>query len=180
MAKVDRSKADYKIIKKVIGKKLQYSSLSSEDKTKIKEELLKTTNYFCPFTGAWFPKERDWTIEHFYPKSIAEYKHLQLEWTNLFHCIGDANLSEIRYRQDWDPPNVYSPEEIDYLDVLTCDTFYFEIKPMNLDDQQAINTIARYNLNSKSKKQARESWFADRYKFQNEDYPFCEYFRTES
>lgn len=178
MAKVDRSKANYELIKKTIGKKLQYSSLDTHDKQIIIKELLKTTNNFCPFTGTLSPIERSWTIEHFYPQ--CRFKEKQLDWINLFHCIGDANLSEIQYRQEWDPPSVYSPEEVDYVQVLICDMYSFQIKPIDSNDQKAINTIARYNLNSIGKKQSREYWFRNKDKYLNEYHPFYEYFQTKN
>lgn len=163
---MDRKKANLNKIKLVIGKKTKYSSLTAENKEIILEELRKTTNNFCPFTGDWHPKCRNWSIEHFY-FCQSRFPEKQCEWTNFIHCVGDANVN---FAIELDYPNVYSPEEIDYLEVLMCNIFTGKILPKNQDDQKAQNTIKRFSLNSKPKCDSRKNWFKDKNKWQ---FLFC-------
>ena len=172
MAKMYRNKADFAKVKKVLGKKTKYSSLTTSEREIILEELLKTTNGFCPFTGSMYPKDRNWTIEHFY-HCQARFPEKQCDWNNFIHCVGDAN-------QNFDPqldyPNVYSPEDVDYVEVLIYNLLTGEILPKKINDQKAKNTIERFKLNQKAKCDCRKDWFEDKNKYQNEPFPFCEYF----
>ena len=169
---MDRSKADFEKVKKVIGKKTKYSSLTTKDRDIILEELRKTTNNFCPFSGDWHPKCRNWSVEHFY-FCQSRFPKKQCDWNNLIHCVGDANQN---FDIKLDYPCVYSPEEINYLEVLIYNEFTGEILPKALNDERAKNTIIRFKLNQKPKCDCRKSWFKDRNMYQNEPFPFSEYF----
>ncbi len=168
--KMDRKKANLETIHKAIGKKEKYTSLKTEDKTIIINELLKTTNNFCPFTGDLSPKTRSWTIEHFYHRQSN--KQRETDWFNFIHCVADANIN---FDSKYNYPNVYSPEEVDYLDVLVCNLL-FEIEPKITEDAKAKNTIIRYDLNNPRKIKSREDWFDDIKKYNlKPPFPFSEY-----
>jgi hypothetical protein len=173
MAKMIRSKADENIILSAIGSTEDYSKFKSSQRQIVIVELLKTTNNFCPFTGDWFPKARNWTIEHFYyPKSVNRDK--EMDWKYWIHCVSDGNKNFSK--NSYDHTNVYSPEVVDYCDVLEYVEFTGYIRPKNTDDAKALNTINRFKLNHPLLVKCRKSWFDDKEKYENEPFPFCEYF----
>ena len=186
MAKLDRSKANMNLIKNAIRKQKVYDNICKKDKTIILLELRKTTEQVCPFTGDTYPQNIDWTIEHFYPKSIAEYKHLQLEWTNLFHCVRYANINFLNEERlgDLIYPNIYSPDETDYSTIFIFNPVTGKIRNKFDNDQRANNTIRRYKLNSldliEKRKCCYEDYCNNKEYYKNKKQPFYEYFRTES
>ena len=180
MAKMIRNKANAEIIKKIIGKKTNYSSLSVDDRKNILIELLKTTNQFCPFTGLIFPEYMDFTIEHFYYQQ-ARFPKKQLDWNNWIPCARNANKPPITKKdfiEEFDYPNVYSPEKVDYIDVLEYNPLNDEIRPKKSSNISiAMNTIKRFGLNDYNKKVAREHYFKRRKngEINTSKYCFCEY-----
>ena len=150
-----------------------YSKFKSAQKQIVISELLKTTDNFCPFTGDLSPKARNWTIEHFYyPKS--ENKDKEMNWKYWIHCISDANKNFSR--NNFDYHNVYSPEEVNYCDVLVYVEFTGYIRPKDTSDLKALNTIIRFKLNHPDLVKSRKDWFEDKDLYQNKPFPFCEYF----
>ncbi len=174
-----REKANAEIIQKIIGKKTKYDSLSVNDRENILIELLKTTNQFCPFTGFLYPQYPDFSIEHFYYQQ-ARFPEKQLDWNNWIPCARNANKPPITkkdFKEEFDYPDVYSPEDIDYVDILKYNPLNFEIVPKNDNDEKATNTIKRFGLNDYNKKDAREDYFNRRKngEFNSSKYCFYEY-----
>jgi hypothetical protein len=170
MAKMIRIKADYERVKNAIGKVTKYKKISTDNKKIIIEELLKTTDNFCPFTGDLSPKARNWTIEHFYERQSNGRRCT--DWTNFIHCVSDANIN---FDSQYDYPYVYCPEKVDYIKVLRCNLLG-EIEPINTGDELAENTIIRFGLNHPQKIKCRNDWFNDKDKYKGEPFPFSEYF----
>ena len=185
MAKLNRTKADMNLVNSTIKNKKKYNSLKTNERDIILIELRKTTDQVCPFSGDTFPKNIDWTIEHFYPKGIPKYEHRELDWSNLFHCVRYANVNFVINNEieALIYPNVYSPDEIDYVSILIFNPLTGEIEASLEDDQRAINTILRYRLNSdnliKKRLDCYEDYFDDKERYLSKKQPFYEYFQTK-
>ena len=169
--KINRDLANLDIVNSILFKKTSYRTLAR--KNELLEELLKTTEEHCPFSGVLYDIFYSFNVEHFYPKSI--YLEKQCEWENLMPC---ASIHNKNFGKDKNLlyPNVYSPNEVDYVEKLKYNAITGKIEPRTSNDQVALNTIKRYYLNDKNVINARKTAF-NYYKKYQEKQNFYEYFQ---
>lgn len=85
-------------------------------KYSLKEQLLREQGYICCYCGTRIENNIQTVIEHIYPKTNNDYKHLELEYTNLLvSCKGGQNERRAARREG------RSEEDIKLIP-LHCDT----------------------------------------------------------
>lgn len=177
MAKVIRAKANQEMVIEMLKKYSSYDKISQKDRTTLRQELLKTTDNLCPFSGGYAGMY--FTVEHFKPKGDDKHKYLQLEWKNLFPCLACCNR-----RTTFDNNNPpYNPEEVDYVDVISFNSITNSFEPKLKNDKQAQETIRKYVLTNDNQDLVANITFhlearqEGRYT-KGDKYPFYEYIES--